>query len=200
MTTSAPCSIGLKIEGTGKGGVHQQRESLFLRRVCDGPEIDHPHQRIGGRLDEDRASGLPHRLAPVPRLLGIHVCHIDPESGQLLIEQVLGASIDPAAGDQVIAWTQHRQVSQRGGTHAAGHEDGILGALEQGVLLGQRELIGIVTVAAVEHLLVAADGIGEGAALLNGGGHRRPVRPPLRNAMDGGGGKPLPPAHAVGRG
>ena len=50
------------------------------------------------------------------------------------------------------------------------------------------DLVGVVAVAAVEDVLVAADGVHEGAALLQGRRDRRPVRPPVGNAVDGGGG------------
>ena len=73
-------------------------------------------------------------------------------------------------------------MRQRRGAHAAGQEDRVLRALEQGVLPGQGDLVGVVAVAAVEDVLVAAD------------------RDSRRCCSAGGPGPPAPsPAGAAGR-
>jgi len=155
-----------EVEGTGEGGVDQQGQALFLRHVRDRTQVDHPHQRIGGGFHEDGPGCLAHSLAPVARLVGIDVGHLDPEAGQLFIEQVLGSAIDPAAGDQVVARAEHGKVGQRCGAHTTGQENRFFRSLQKRVLLGQRNLVGVVAVAAVKHLLFAADRIDEGAALV----------------------------------
>ena len=84
----------------------------------------------------------------------------------------------------MIAGAQHRQVGERGGPHSAGDEDGGLGLFQEGVLPGELYLVGIVAVAAVEHLVVGADRVDEGAALVDRGRHRAPVGPAVGGAMD----------------
>src|SRR4051794_27420516 len=133
-------------------------------------------------------------------MLRIDVGDLDTEAGELLIEQMLRPAVDPAAGDQVVAGTQHGEMGQRGGAHTAGDEDRVVCSLEQGVFAGQRQLIGIVAVPAVEHFVFVAHRIDEGAALLYCGCNRRPIRPPVRNAVDCCGGDPELPLHAVGSG
>ena len=179
-----------EIDRAGEGGVHQQRQAELLRHVGHRPQVHHPHERIGGGLDEDGAGGLSHRLAPEPGLVRAHVRDVDAEPAQLLVEELPGAAVDPAAAEQVIAGAKHGQVGEGGGAHAAGEEDRVLGALEQGVLPGQLDLGRVVAVAAVDDVFVAADRTHEGAALLERRRDGGPVRPPAGDAVDGRGGGP----------
>jgi hypothetical protein len=187
-----------EVDRAGEGAVHQEREPEFPCHVGDRAQVHHPHERVGRRLHEDRAGGLPHRLAPLPRMRRVGVGHLHPQPGQLLVEEPPGAAVDPAAADEVLARAEDREVRQRRRAHAAGAEERLLGALQQGVLRRQRDLVGGVPVPGVEDLLLRPDRIGEGAALYDGRSDRGPVGAAARSAVDGRGGEAEPPeTHAV---
>ena len=69
----------------------------------------------------------------------------------------------------MISGAEYRQVGQGRGPHAARQKHGILGALEQGVLSGYLELVGVVAVAGVADFLLRPNRIGEGAGLVDRG-------------------------------
>ena len=62
---------------------------------------------------------------------GIDERDVDAEPRELLGEQRVRSSIDPRAGDQVVAGTQEREQRARGRTHSASKEHGRFGALER---------------------------------------------------------------------
>jgi len=189
-----------KVQWAGKRSVHQERQALFLRHIGYRPEIDDPKEWVGGSLDEDGPGRLPNGFAPVSGLLGIDVGDLDPEARQLVVEEMLRAAVDPGAGDQMIAGAKYSQMGQGRGAHAAGDEDGVLRSFEQGVLAGDLQLSGVVSVPAVQHLLLTPNRIQKGAALLQGGRDGSPVGAALRDAVDSEGREAELPAHAVGTG
>ncbi len=79
-------------------------------------------------------------------------------------------------------------MGQRGRRHPARNERCVFGALEQGILAPERQLVRIVSVAGVLHLAIRADGIDEGGGLVDRLDHRIALLPRLRNAVHRKGG------------
>ena len=187
-----------EVDRAGEGPVHQEGEPELPRHVGDGPQVHHPHQRIGRGLHEDRAGRLPYRLAPLAGMLRVGIRHLHPQPGQLLVEEPAGPAVDPAAADEMFPGTEHGDVGQRRRAHAAGAEERLLGPLQLGVLRRQRDLVGGVAVPGIEDLFLRPDRVGVGAALNDGRGDGSPVGAAARRAVDGRGGEAVPPkAHAV---
>src|SRR5215213_12026481 len=126
---------GTEVEWAGEGRIDEEGQSLLFRDVGDRSQVDDPHQRVGWSFHEDRPGGFPYRLAPVPRLLGTDVTHLDAEPGQLLVEEVLGSAVNPTARDEVIAGPEDGEMGQGRGSHPTGDENGIVRSLEKSVLL-----------------------------------------------------------------
>src|SRR5207244_11228719 len=115
---------------------------------------------------EEAARGRLDGPLPLPRFERIDEGYLDPEPTELALEELVGGAVDPLARDQVVAGTQHREVCERRGAHAAREEDRGLRSLEERQALGDGDLVGVVAVAGVEHFLRGADGFPAGAALV----------------------------------
>ncbi len=178
-----------EIDGRRERGIDDERESFGFAERRDRLEIDHAHQRIRRRLEEDRARRLAHRALPRACLRRIYERDVDAQLPELFAEQPEHAAINPFACEQVIAGTQHRQVCERGRAHAARQEQRRLRALEQCQLLPDVYLVGIVAVPRVEDFGARADGIGECGALVERGGDCGPVGTRLGVAVNGAGGQ-----------
>ncbi len=122
MTTSAPCSSGRKLIGLAKVA-STRRASPNSRATC-----------ASGARSSTRMTGLVGVSTKMARVVfrterrqsrgcgGIHEGDLDAQAHQLLAEEPPGAAVDPAAADEMVAGTQHREVRQRRGPHAAGRE------------------------------------------------------------------------------
>src|SRR5207237_4179711 len=115
-------------------------------------EIEHPQQRVGGRLHENRPRVLLEGPLPGPGLERADERHLDPEPPEFLREQALHAAIDPLARQQMVARPQHREMRQGDGTHPAREEDRRLRALESGEAICDRRLYWVCDVSCVEEI------------------------------------------------
>src|SRR5690606_37240498 len=132
--------------------------------------------------------GLAQRLAPLARLVGIHVADRDAHPTELLVEQRARAAIDPLRGNQVISGPQNGKMRQRSRRVAAAETDAALGALECGIATTDFELVGVVAVASVEDLALDTGGIAEGAALVDRGDGWRAILAAADRAVNRQGG------------
>src|SRR6266550_7560441 len=94
---------GAEIHRARKRRVDDERDARFLRELAHRPQIEDATRRIHWRLEEDRARLLAHLPPPDTRLGRVQHRDVDAERRELLHKETLRATVDPRAGEQVIA-------------------------------------------------------------------------------------------------
>ena len=130
-TMSAPKSIGRQRYGRGERRVDRERDARVVRDLGQRLEIGDRAGRVGHDLgvDELGAAGLD-RGGERGRVVGRDERRLDAEPAQGDVQQRVGAAVEGARGDDVIAGVAQLGEQQRlGGLPAAGR-DGADPALE----------------------------------------------------------------------
>ena len=154
--------------------VHRRRESHVGREDgAGGPgrpagrlDVEDAQRGVGGKFDEDDPRARRQRGLPGRRIGRIDEGGGDPALGQFVREQRMGGAVEVAAGDHVVSRAGGGEDGHRNRGHAAGEGQTSLGSLQSGDLARDRELVGIVAVAAVQQLqaVVRAGPVKGGAA------------------------------------
>ena len=111
---SAPWRERLDQVRGGDGVVDDQRHPGVVRDSGDVGDVEDVILRVGDRLAEERLGVRPHGRAPRVQVVGVlHETDLDADLGQRVVEQVVGAAIQPRAGHDVV--TGARQVEDREG-------------------------------------------------------------------------------------
>ena len=176
--------VGAVLEGADQiggrdGVVDDQRDAVLVRDIGDRPDVEDVDARVADGLGEEQLGVRAHRALPLGRVvLVLDEGDLDPELRERVLEEVVGAAVDRAGGDEVVAGL--RDVQDREGRRrlAARQQEGAGAALERGdalldhclgrvhdpgvdvAELGEREQV-LRVVRAVEHVgggLVDRDG------------------------------------------
>ena len=86
-----------------EGVVHHQRNAILVGDVRNGFEIGNREARVADGLDVDRLGLVVDGGTECFRLVAIDKLDVDPEARQGHLELVIGAAIEVAAGDDVVA-------------------------------------------------------------------------------------------------
>ncbi len=117
----------------GDGVVDDQRHTVLVRDTRDTGGVQHVDLGVGDRFGEERFGVRPHRAAPRLQVVGIgHEADVDTQFGQRIVEQVVGAAVEPRAGDNVVAGAGQVQDRERLGGLTGRQEQGGHTALQRG--------------------------------------------------------------------
>ncbi|MNS81596.1 hypothetical protein D3C72_1153100 [compost metagenome] len=117
--------------GGRHGVVDDQRQALGVGRIGQGGEVHDIAQRIADGLAEDRLGALIGVGGDGGDVVGVDEAHLDAVLGQGVGEQVVGAAIEGAGGDDVVAGLGDGQDGVGDGRHARGHGQGRDPALQR---------------------------------------------------------------------
>src|ERR1700683_997152 len=131
---------GQVVDRAGEGVVDDRYQAVCAREFNHRLKIGHLEQRIGHGLDVDGARVGAQLLGPRIAPVGIDEIVADAESSELAGEKVMRAAVQAVLRQQVIPGRQKAQERGRARGHAAGGDEGRLGALKRGDLLVQRQL------------------------------------------------------------
>ena len=96
----------------GDGVVDDQRHTVLVGDRGDTGDVQDVDLRVGDRLGEERLGVGTHRGPPGVQVVGVlDEADLDTELGQRVVEQVVGAAVEPGAGHDVVA--RGRQVQDR---------------------------------------------------------------------------------------
>ena len=131
MTMSAPCSMGF-VEQRGEGVVDDDRHALGVGDVGDGADVVDVEARVADGLEEHGLGALVDRRPEGLGLQPVDELHGDAQLGQRVVEQVVGAAVEAARGDDVVARAGEVEDRQRLGRLAGRDREGRDAALERG--------------------------------------------------------------------
>ena len=85
------------------GVIHDQRNPVVVGHRGDPGGVEDVDLRIGDGLCEERLGVRPHRRAPRVEVVGVgDERRLDPQLGQRVMQQVVGAAVEPGAGHDVV--------------------------------------------------------------------------------------------------
>ena len=142
-----------KVDWAGKRRIDDERETILLRQVAHGPQIQHAAGWIHRRLEEHRARFLAEPLPPPARLVRIHQRDIDAERRELVREQALRATVNVATGEEMIAGAEQSEECTGRRAHAARKHDARFGPVEGSEPLLDEFGVGRVPVARIPQLV-----------------------------------------------
>ncbi len=119
--------------GGGEGGVDDQRQAVGAGDVGDGLEVGDLERGVGHRLAEQGAGVGVDRGGEAGWVGGVDEADADAERGQDVVELGVGAAVEVAGGDDVVAGAGEVDdgVEDRGGAGGVGQAGGLGGALQQ---------------------------------------------------------------------
>ena len=111
--------------------VDQQRQPELVGRIGDGPDVRDVEARVADRLDVEGPGPVVGQGGEVLGRVALDPSHLDPEAGQGVGEQVVGAAVQAGRADDVVAGTC--QVEDRQGFRclSAGQSEARHAALER---------------------------------------------------------------------
>ncbi|MCY1288947.1 hypothetical protein D9M70_380140 [compost metagenome] len=156
----------------GHGVVDDQRHAVVMRHARDRLDVDHVAERVAHRLDEHGLGALVDQIAEARRVAAVGEAGLDARLRQRVRQQVVGAAIQLARRNDVVAGLRDGldRVGDRG--HARGQRQRAHAALERGQALLEH-VVGRVHDAAVDiarHLQV--EQVGAVLRVVEGVGHR----------------------------
>ena len=130
---SAPWRDRLDQVRGGDGVVDDQRHAGVVRDGGDARDVEDVVLRVGDGLGEERLGVRPHGRAPGVQVVGVlDEADLDAELGQRVVEQVVGAAVQPRAGHDVVAGVGEVEDRERLGGLAGRQEQRRDAAFERG--------------------------------------------------------------------
>ena len=121
------------VEGRRReGAVHHHGHTGRVGEVRERGQVREGGKRVGDGLEEERAGVGSDRGGPRGRVRRVREGDLDAEVRERVRQQVHGAAVELAGGDQVLAALQQRQQGQRDGGLAGGRGDRADAALQRG--------------------------------------------------------------------
>ena len=130
MTMSAPCSMGFVSSGA-KVLSTRTGTPLAWATSAIGADVVDVEARVADGLEEHGLGALVDRRPEGLGLQPVDELHGDAELGQRVVEQVVGAAVEAARGDDVVARAGEVEDRQRLGRLAGGDREGRDAALER---------------------------------------------------------------------
>ena len=130
---SAPWADRLNQIGGGDGVVDDQRHAMLVGHPGDAGGVQHVDLRVGDGLGEERLGVRPHGGPPRVQVVGVlDEADIDAQLRQRVVEQVVGAAVEPGTGHDVIARAGDVQNRERLGGLTRGQEQRRHAAFQRG--------------------------------------------------------------------
>ena len=129
--------------GRGEGGIDDQRQAVGVGDVGDGLEVGDFQRGIGDGLAEQGAGLGVDGGGEVFRVVGIDEAHLDAERGQDVVELGVGAAVEVAGGDDVVAGLGEVDDGVEDGGGAGGDGEAGGAAFERGDALFEHVVGGV---------------------------------------------------------
>ena len=100
------------VAGGAEGVVHHERDAVVVGDLGQGLEVGHVEARVADRLDVQGAGARVDGLGEVLRVVSRDELRADAEPGKGDLELVVGAPVQVAGGDDVVAVLKDRGESQ----------------------------------------------------------------------------------------
>ena len=97
------------VAGGAEGVVDDERDAVVVGDLGERLEVGHVEARVADRLDVERPRARVDRLREVRRVVAVDELHADAEAREGDLELVVGAAVEVARRDDVVAGLQDRR-------------------------------------------------------------------------------------------